>query len=124
MKLWVTGSKDWNDDMALARAVTLVLQEMDQEDKLITFIHADREGAEQVFGSYIAKTKSFLSGKGFKVSEYIPSKTLQFSDRLDRIIEQSPDLMLIFNNGKDFIAGKMREAAKSNNIKVVEYKNS
>ena len=124
MKLWVTGSRDWNDDMALARAITLAIQEMDPEDKVISFIHADREGAEQMFGSYVAKTKSFLSGKGFKVSEYIPSKTLQFSDRLSRIIDQSPTMMIIFNNGKDFIAAKMREAAKANGIKIVEYKNS
>jgi hypothetical protein len=124
MKLWVTGSQDWDNDMVLARAVTLVLQELNPEDKNIMFIHTDREGAEQMFGSYVAKTKNFLSGKGFKVSEFIPNRSLQFADKLYKILDQSPDLLLIFNKGADFKAGKTKDFARSNSIKVVEHKNS
>jgi flagellar biosynthesis protein FlhB len=32
--------------------------------------------------------------------------------------------MVIFNKGGDYKAGKIREAAQSNKIKVLEYKNS
>jgi hypothetical protein len=124
MKLWVTGSQDWDNDMVLARAVTLVLQELNPEDKSIMFIHTDREGAEQMFGSYVAKTKNFLSGKGFKVSEFIPNRSLQFADKLYKILDQSPDLLLIFNKGADFKAGKAKDFARSNSIRVVEHKNS
>jgi hypothetical protein len=63
MKLWVTGSQDWDNDMILARAITLAIQEMSEDDNQIHFLHLDREGAEQMAGSYVAKTKSFLSGK-------------------------------------------------------------
>lgn len=84
----------------------------------------DREGAEQMAGSYVAKTKAFLTGKDFKVTEFIPSKSESFEERIDKILDQSPDLMLIFNKGGDYKAGKIREAAQSNKIKVIEYKNT
>lgn len=124
MKLWVTGSQDWDSDMILARAITLLIQEMSEDDKNLSFFHMDREGAEQMAGSYVAKTKAFLTGKGFKVSEFIPAKSATFEDRIEKILDQSPDLMVIFNKGGDYKAGKIREAAQSNKIKVVEYKNS
>ena len=122
MKLWVTGSQDWDDDMTLARAITLVIQEMSDDDKSITFFHLDREGAEQKAGSYVAKTKSFLSGKGFKIAEFIPPKNISFEERLDKILAQSPELMIIFNKGADYKAGKIRESAQLQKIKVIEYK--
>ena len=124
MKLWVTGSQDWDSDMILARAITLLIQEMSEEDKNISFFHMDREGAEQMAGSYVAKTKAFLTGKGFKVSEFIPVKSATFEERIEKILDQSPDLMVIFNKGGVYKAGKIREAAQSNKIKVLEYKNS
>lgn len=122
MKIWVTGSQDWDDSMLLARALTLIIQEVDMNDKSITFIHTDRLGAEQGLGSYVAKTKSFLVGKGFKVSEFIPMKSLEFEEKLQKILDQSPEILLVFNKGKDFKVAKMKDLAKSNGIKVVEYK--
>ena len=101
MKLWVTGSQDWDSDMILARAITLLIQEMSEEDKNISFFHMDREGAEQMAGSYVAKTKAFLTGKGFKVSEFIPVKSATFEERIEKILDQSPDLIVIFNKGGD-----------------------
>jgi len=99
MKLWVTGSQDWDNDMILARAITLAIQEMSEDDNQIHFLHLDREGAEQMAGSYVAKTKAFLTGKGFKVSEFIPNKSAT-------------------------LEGKIRESAQSNKIRVIEYKNA
>ena len=80
MKLWVTGSQDWDDDMTLARSITLAIQEISEDDRLISFMHLDRPGAEQMTGSYVAKTKSFLTGIGFKVVEFIPPKNLNFEE--------------------------------------------
>lgn len=122
MKIWVTGSQDWDDSMLLARALTLVIQEIDMDNKSITFMHTDREGAEQTLGSYIAKTKAFLTGKGFKVAEFIPAKGLSFEEKLDKILGQSPDLLIIFNKSKDFKVGKIKESAKINGIKISEYR--
>ena len=122
MKLWATGSQDWDDSLTIARVITLMIQEMDKEDKNITFMHLDRLGAEQIVGSYVAKTKNFLTGKGFKVSEFIPSKSIDFDQRLDKVLDQSPDLMILFNRGRDYKAGKIREFAQKNNIRVIEHK--
>jgi len=122
MKLWATGSQDWDDSLTIARVITLMIQEMDKEDKNITFMHLDRLGAEQIVGSYVAKTKNFLTGKGFKVSEFIPSKSIDFDQSLDKVLDQSPDFMVLFNRGKDFRAGKIREFAQKNNIRIIEHK--
>lgn len=123
MKLWVTGSQDWDDPMVIARTITVLIQEMNAEDKDITFIHLDREGAEQLAGSYVAKTKTFLSGKGFKVSEFIPAKSNDFDDRIRKVLDQSPNILVVFNKGKDFKTAKIRETAQKNNIPVFERKN-
>ena len=124
MKLWVTGSQDWDDPMVIARMITLLIQEMDKEDKDITFIHLDREGAEQLAGSYFSKTKTFLSGKGFKVSEFIPAKSSDFDERIRKALDQSPNVLVVFNKGRDFKTAKIRETAQKNNIPVLEHKNS
>ena len=124
MKLWVTGSQDWDNDMILARAITLAIQEMSEDDNQIHFLHLDREGAEQMAGSYVAKTKAFLTGKGFKVSEFIPNKSASLEERIQKVLDQSPDFMLLFNKGADYKAGKIRESAQSNKIRVIEYKNA
>jgi len=124
MKLWVTGSQDWDDPMVIARMITLLIQEMDKEDKDIIFIHLDREGAEQLAGSYFAKTKTFLSGKGFKVSEFIPAKSSDFDERIRKALDQSPNILVVFNKGRDFKTAKIRETAQKNNIPVLEHKNS
>jgi hypothetical protein len=123
MKLWVTGSHDWDDDMFLARVLTLIIQDVSQDDKTISFFHLDREGAEQILGSYVAKTKSFLTGKGFKVTEFIPVKGLSIDERINKVLDQSPELLLIFNKGADHKVAKIRQFAKDNKIKTVEYKN-
>jgi len=95
MKLWATGSQDWEDSLTIARVITLIIQEMDKDDKNITFMHLDRLGAEQIVSSYVAKTKNFLVGKGFKISEFIPSKSIDFDQRLDKVLDQSPDFMVL-----------------------------
>ena len=123
MKLWVTGSQDWDDPMVIARIITILIQDMDENDKDIVFMHLDREGAEQLAGSYVAKTKTFLSGKGFKVSEFIPAKSNDFDDRIRKVLDQSPNMRIVFNKGKDFKTAKIREMAEKNNILVLERKN-
>jgi hypothetical protein len=124
MKLWATGSQDWEDSLTIARVITLIIQDMDKEDKDITFMHLDRIGAEQIVSSYVAKTKNFLVGKGFKISEFIPSKSVDFDQRLEKVLDQSPELIVLFNRGKDYRAGKIREFAQINNIKVIEHKSA
>jgi hypothetical protein len=124
MKLWATGSQDWEDSLTVARVITLMIQDMDKEDKDITFMHLDRLGAEQIVSSYVSKTKNFLVGKGFKISEFIPSKSIDFDQRLGKVLDQSPDFIVLFNRGKDYKAGKIREFAQINNIKVIEHKSA
>jgi hypothetical protein len=124
MKLWVTGSQDWDDDMTLARSITLAIQEISKDDSLISFMHFDRPGAEQMTGSYIAKTKSFLTGKGFKVVEFIPPKNLSLEEKIEKILVQSPEILMVFNKGADSKTRKIRESAQSNKIRIIEYKNS
>lgn len=122
MKLWVTGSQDWDDSLTIARVITLMIQEMDKDDKNITFLHMDRPGAEQLVGSYFAKTKNFLTGKGFKVSEFIPPKSISIEEKMEKVLGQSPDFMVLFNRGPDYKARQIREFAQFNKIKVLEHK--
>ena len=122
MKLWISGSKNWDDHMALARAITVLIQDMSSDDKDIFFYHLDRPGAEECAGSYIAKTKGFLTGKGFKVNEFIPPRKMPVMDRINKIISNEPDYLVLFISDRDPSIESTKAVATLNGISVIEHK--